>query len=73
MNSKRLYRRRNDKFLMGLAGGIADYFGIDATLVRIGFIIFEFATGGLLIIGYFIVAFFVPKVPLDASATTPNK
>lgn len=49
---------------MGLAGGIADYFGIDATVVRVLFIIFEFATAGLLIFFYIIVALFVPKEPL---------
>jgi len=60
---KKLYRSRSNKVLTGLCGGIGTYFNIDATLVRIGFIILEFATAGLLIIGYFIVAIIVPKEP----------
>ncbi|MGI9027308.1 MAG: PspC domain-containing protein [Candidatus Saccharimonadales bacterium] len=67
MQDRKLYRRRNDKVLMGLAGGIADYFKIDATVVRVLCIILEFATAGLLIIGYFIVALFVPKEPVTAN------
>lgn len=60
---KKLYRSRSNKMLTGLAGGIAQYFGVDPTLVRILLVIFEFATGGLLIIAYLIVSFIVPKEP----------
>jgi phage shock protein PspC (stress-responsive transcriptional regulator) len=49
--------------ITGLCGGIAQYFNIDSTLVRIAFVVLEFATAGLLIIGYFIVALIVPKEP----------
>ncbi|GEL13794.1 hypothetical protein FC15_GL000141 [Lapidilactobacillus concavus DSM 17758] len=34
---KRLYRSRTDRKIAGVAGGLAEYFGIDATLVRIAF------------------------------------
>lgn len=65
MNHKKLYRSRDDKFLMGLAGGIAKYSNVDVTVIRIGLVILEFVTAGLLIIIYFIVALFVPKEPVD--------
>ena len=32
---KRLYTRASDKMLDGVCGGVADYFGLDATLVRL--------------------------------------
>lgn len=60
---KKLYRSRSDKMITGLAGGIAQYFNLDPTLVRIALVILEFMTAGLLIIGYFIVALIVPKEP----------
>lgn len=66
MNGKKLYRSRTDKVFTGLCGGIGKYFNIDATLVRIAFIILEFATAGLLIIGYIIVAIIVPKEPVHS-------
>ncbi len=65
MKGKKLYRSRTDRMLTGLCGGLAQYFGIDATLVRIGFVILEFATVGLLIFGYLIVAIIVPKEPAE--------
>ena len=49
--------------LTGLAGGLGEYFAIDPTVIRVALVIFEFATAGLLIIGYLIVSLFVPKEP----------
>jgi phage shock protein C len=60
---KKFYRSRENKVLTGLCGGIGDYFGMDPTIVRIIFILLEFLTAGLLIIGYLIVALIVPKQP----------
>lgn len=63
--NKKLYRSRKNKVLTGLAGGLGKYFGIDPTIVRVLLIIGEFVTAGFLIIGYFIVALFVPKEPIE--------
>jgi phage shock protein C len=63
MQTKKLYRSRNDKVFTGLAGGIGKYFAIDSTMVRILLVVFEFLTAGLLIFVYLIVALFVPKEP----------
>ena len=48
---------------MGLCGGLGDYLNVDPMIIRILFVIFEFLTAGLLIIGYLIVALIVPKEP----------
>ena len=70
MGEKRLYRSRKDAWLGGVCGGIAEYFGIDSTLVRLGLIIFG-AVGGSGFIAY-IIAWCVipeaPKVPKNKSA-----
>ena len=42
---KKLYRSENNRVLCGVCGGIAEYFEMDAALVRIGFIIFSMACG----------------------------
>jgi|tagenome__1003787_1003787.scaffolds.fasta_scaffold20449783_2 phage shock protein C len=34
----RLYRSRDDRMIGGVCGGIAEMFGIDATLVRVGLV-----------------------------------
>lgn len=36
---KKLCRSKTDKKIAGVCGGIAQYFGIDATLVRVGFVL----------------------------------
>lgn len=42
---KKLYRSRTNKFIAGVCGGLGDYFNVDATLVRIAFILLCFASG----------------------------
>ena len=50
--AKKLYRSRRDRYLAGIAGGLADYFSVDANLFRILFVIFTFFGGiGILIYG----------------------
>lgn len=36
--AKRLTRSRTDKWMGGVAGGLAEYFGVDATWVRVAFV-----------------------------------
>lgn len=38
--NKRLYRSAHDRMLAGVCGGIAEYFQIDPTLVRLGWVAF---------------------------------
>ena len=59
----RLYRNRQDGMMLGVCAGIADYFGVQRWVVRVLWV------GGLLmfppptILGYFILAIFLPKAP----------
>ncbi|NJN83912.1 MAG: PspC domain-containing protein [Caldilineaceae bacterium] len=41
-----LYRHPSDKLIGGVCGGLADYFGWDAALVRIIWLVATLATGG---------------------------
>ncbi len=68
MQTKKLYRSRDNKVFMGLAGGLGKYFSVDPVVVRIVLVILEFATAGLLIFFYFIIGLFVPKEPISASS-----
>ena len=54
---KRLYRSDRDKMI---CGGIAEYFDLDPTLVRLGWIVF-FAIGGSGFIAYIIAAIVIPN------------
>jgi phage shock protein C len=56
---KRLCRSQTDKKIAGVCGGVAEYFGIDSTLVRLGWILFTFA-GGSGILAYVIAWIIMP-------------
>ncbi|PIQ61935.1 MAG: phage-shock protein [Bacteroidetes bacterium CG12_big_fil_rev_8_21_14_0_65_60_17] len=58
---KRLSKSR-DKKIAGVAGGIAEYFGVDATLVRIALVVGTVVSGGgPLLLAYIILAFAMPS------------
>ena len=57
---KKLYRSKTDKRLAGVCGGLGEYFGIDSTLVRLGFALFTLAGGSGLFI-YLIAALIIPE------------
>jgi len=60
---KRLYRSGKNKFLGGVCGGVAEYFNLDPTLVRIIWLIIVFFPPGLGIILYILFWIFVPRNP----------
>ena len=58
-NGKKLRKSSTDKKIFGVCGGIAEYFGIDSTIVRIIWTILAFVWGSGVIL-YFIVALIMP-------------
>ena len=62
MREKRLYRSRKDAWMGGVCGGIAEYFGIDSTLVRLGAIALSFAAGSGFV-AYIIAWCVIPDAP----------
>ena len=56
---KRLYRVEQGKMLSGVCGGIAEYFDLDPSLVRLGWIVFC-ALGGSGVLAYIIAAIVIP-------------
>ncbi len=59
---KRLYKSNENKMIDGVCGGIAEYFDIDPTLVRLGWVVIC-ALGGSGIIAYIIAAIIIPRNP----------
>ncbi len=62
MNGKRLYKSR-DKKISGVCAGIAEYFGIDPTLIRLLWAVVTLFTIGTGILAYIICAFIIPDIP----------
>lgn len=59
---KKLYRNTQDKMIAGVCSGIADYFKIDPTLVRLGAVLFACA-GGAGLVAYLVAWIIVPEKP----------
>lgn len=68
--SGKLTRSRSEKWIAGVLGGLARYFGIDVTILRLAFIalVVLFDVGGL-VIAYLVMAIVVPLEPQQAAAT----
>ncbi len=62
MKDKRLYKINHGKMIDGVCGGIAEYFGIDTTVVRLAWVLFT-ALGGSGIPAYLICALIIPREP----------
>lgn len=69
---KKLYRSRTDKKIAGVCGGLAEYLNIDATVIRIIFIILLLPGGFPGLIPYIILWAVVPEEP-TANITSTDK
>ena len=66
-STKRLSRSRDDRFIGGVAAGIAKYFNLDPVLIRIAFVL-SIALGGIGVIAYL---FLLALVPIDGDQDEP--
>lgn len=60
MDNKKFYLSSTDKKIAGVCGGLAEYFEVDALLIRVLFLaaILEFGTG---LLAYFVLWILAPK------------
>ena len=59
---KRLYRSKRDVMVCGVCGGLAEYFNVDPTLIRLGAVVLCFGMGSGLF-AYIVAALIIPKNP----------
>jgi phage shock protein PspC (stress-responsive transcriptional regulator) len=67
--NRRLYRCRENRVIAGVASGVAEFFGLDPTLVRVLWFLSIFF-GGVSLLLYVGLAIIVPLEPLAAGAAT---
>jgi phage shock protein C len=69
----KFYLDKQNKKWMGVCAGIADYTGVDVTVVRIGTVLLTVLGSGMTIIAYFVVAWLAPKKPRELAYETPEQ
>src|SRR5580765_8388181 len=67
--NRRLYRCRHDRRLAGVASGVAEYFELDPSLVRVLWFVSIFF-GGVTLLLYIGMAIIVPLEPITTQADT---
>ncbi|QKS72273.1 PspC domain-containing protein [Paenalkalicoccus suaedae] len=60
MDKKKLYRSQSDRKLAGVFGGLANYFGIDATLLRLIGLLLLIPSFGTMVLLYICAVFVMP-------------
>lgn len=60
MNDKRLVKSASNRMICGVCAGVAEYFNVDVTLVRVVWALATLA-GASGIIGYIIAAIIIPE------------
>lgn len=59
---KKLFRSKSNKKICGVCGGLAEYFNMDPTIVRLVAVVLTLA-GGCGVLAYIIAAFIIPENP----------
>ena len=62
--AKKFYRSRSNRQIAGVCGGLAEYFDLDPTLVRIAMVASALG-GGFGLFFYIIAWLFVPEAPAE--------
>ncbi|WP_080834359.1 PspC domain-containing protein [Cohnella massiliensis] len=60
---RKLYRSTRDRKIFGICGGLSDFLGVDATLLRILLVVVTVFSAGSLVFVYLIAGFIIPQEP----------
>ena len=61
MSNKKLYKSSVNRMLCGVCGGIAEYFNIDPTIIRLAWVLVALTGSGILV--YLAAAIIIPDEP----------
>ena len=69
--TKKLYKSQKNRMIFGVCGGLADYFNMDVTLVRIIVVVLALIPWfrGFGVIAYIICGIIIPKQEIGAEAS----
>jgi phage shock protein C len=71
--TKKLYKSAKDSMILGVVGGIGEYFDVDPTILRLAFIIITLITGVFpCVVAYILAYFIIPNKPKDSQQAVDN-
>ncbi len=72
--SARLFRSRTDRRIAGVCGGLAEYFDVDPTIMRVSWVIVSIIAGAVVfgVIAYLVAWFIIPAAPAAALRPSPS-
>lgn len=66
MGEKKLYKSQKDRKLSGVCAGLGEYLGLDATLIRLCWVLGTLFTAGCVgVIGYIVCVAVIPEKPVN--------
>ena len=70
----RLVPSQTDRRIAGVCGGLADFFDVDPTIVRLAWVILSIVAGAVVfgIIAYLVAWFIIPPAPVAAWQASPS-
>lgn len=68
---KRLYRSRKDQQISGVCAGLAQYFAVDVTWVRVAFVLLALFNGGGVLL-YIVLSIVLPVEPSESTKIQGN-
>jgi len=73
METRKLYRSRNDHMIAGVCGGLGKYLGIDPTLIRLAFVLLLLFGIGSGLLVYLAMMLLVPLEPESAAIPVQSR
>jgi phage shock protein C len=67
---KQLFRSRSQKMISGVCGGLANYFDIDVSIVRVGWVLLTLVSFGAGIVGYIVMVIAIQEDPEEVSSSS---
>lgn len=67
-DKKQIYRLRENRMLAGVCAGLADYFNLDVTVVRLAYVLVTLASVGVGIVAYIVMILVFPEKPYSTAA-----
>jgi phage shock protein C len=71
--TRRLYRSSRERVICGVAGGVAEYFDLDPSIVRIAWALLALITGGVFLVLYGVMWLVVPVAPGSVGDSAPGE